>query len=295
MNKVVDLFAGVGGLSLGFEKAGFDVLAAYDAWAAAVAVYSRNLRHPAYLFDLSNEKSAAEHIAQHTPNVIIGGPPCQDFSSAGNRQERKNADLTQSFARIVSFVEPMLFVMENVEQARNSISYAQARKVFEQSGYGLTEVVLNASHCGVPQKRRRFFCIGARDMPDGAFSQCLTDMQTSQPLTVADYMGNEMDIEFYYRHPRNYSRRAIYSIDEPSATIRGVNRPIPPNYPGHPRDAAPTSKARPLTTHERSRIQTFPASWEWHGNKTNIEQMIGNAVPVELGGFIARAIMRTLQ
>ena len=295
MNKVVDLFAGVGGLGLGFEQAGFDVVAAYDVWAKASAVHNRNLSHPVYLFDLSNEKSAARHIAQHSPNIIIGGPPCQDFSSAGKRKERKNADLTQSFARIITLIKPMLFVMENVERARNSMSYARARKVFKGSDYGLTEVVLDASYCGVPQRRKRFFCVGAQNLPDGAFAAHLAGMLASQPLTVADYMKDKIDTQFYYRHPRNYSRRAIYSINEPSATIRGVNRPIPPNYPGHPGDAAPIDKARPLTTQERSRIQTFPTSWKWHGNKTDVEQMIGNAVPVELGGFVARAIMQARQ
>lgn len=295
MNKIIDLFAGVGGLSLGFAQAGFDVVAAYDVWEKARRVYDMNFRHPFYIFDLADEKLAARHICQHSPHIIIGGPPCQDFSSAGKREERKNADLTQSFARIVSIIRPMLFVMENVARVSGSASYAHARKVFKESDYGLTEIVLDASYCGVPQKRRRFFCIGAQSMRDGAFLPSLADMCASEPLTVASYMQNEIDTEFYYRHPRNYSRRAIYSIDEPSATIRGVNRPIPPNYPGHPGDAAPIDKARPLTTAERSRIQTFPASWKWCGSKTDVEQMIGNAVPVNLGGFVASGIARVCQ
>ena len=280
---------------MGFERAGFEVVAAYDSWDQAVAIYDANLHHSVYVFDLSNEKQAIQHVAQHTPDIIIGGPPCQDFSSAGNRKERKNADLTQSFAQIVTGLKPELFVMENVERSRMSESYAFARGMFKRSNYGLTEVVLDASYCGVPQKRKRFFCIGSQNLPDNAFSTYLMDMLASKPLTVADYMKNEIDAEFYYRHPRNYSRRAIYSIDEPSATIRGVNRPIPPNYPGHPRDAAPIHAARPLTTQERSRIQTFPKTWEWQGNKTSVEQMIGNAVPVELGRFVARGIKRAYQ
>lgn len=185
--------------------------------------------------------------------------------------------------------------MENVARTVHSASYAKARRMFERSGYGLTEIILDASQCGVPQKRKRFFCIGAQDMKDSVFEESLVSMLSSQELTVAEYMKDEIDTRFYYRHPRNYSRRAIYSIDEPSATIRGVNRPIPPNYPGHPRDAAPIDRARPLTTLERARIQTFPATWQWQGRKTNVEQMIGNAVPVELGKFVACGIRRVCQ
>lgn len=292
VGRVVDLFAGVGGLSLGFEQAGFEVVAAYDSWEKACYVHAVNMDYPVHVFDLSKENLAAEHIMKHRPNIITGGPPCQDFSSAGKRKEKKNANLTQSFARIVSLVGPEIFVMENVGRARMSSSYSKAREEFKKMGYGLTETVLDASLCGVPQKRKRFFCIGALDMPDGAFSTFFMDMLAEKPMTVADYMGDEIDTEFYYRHPRNYSRRAIYSVDEPSATIRGVNRPIPPNYPGHHLDSAPIEESRPLTTFERSRIQTFPAAWTWVGNKTDVEQMIGNAVPVELGSFVANSILQ---
>lgn len=295
MLRTVDLFSGVGGLGLGFNKAGFDVVAAYDNWKWAATVHVENLNHPLFLIDLSYEKEAVQHIAHFSPQVIIGGPPCQDFSSAGKRVESKNANLTCSFARIVAKLQPEIFVMENVVRARQSASYAFASKLFCKQNYGLTEMVLDASYCGVPQTRKRFFCIGVKDAENGMFSCSLTASQTPEPLTVGEYMGDDIGTNFYYRHPRNYSRRAIYSIDEPSATIRGVNRPIPPNYPGHPRDAAPIEKARPLTPHERSRIQTFPKSWEWSGCKTTVEQMIGNAVPVELGRFVGHAILRELQ
>jgi len=295
MLKTVDLFSGVGGLGLGFQKAGFNVVAAYDNWARAETVHEHNLPHPFYLLDLSDEDEATEHIAQFSPDAVIGGPPCQDFSSAGKREERENADLTGSFARIVAALQPQLFVMENVARARGSASYAGASAMLRESGYKLTEIVLDASYCGVPQCRKRFFSIGLKDMHNGALLQSLAERRSREPLTVAEYMGNEIDTPFYYRHPRNYSRRAIYSVNEPSATIRGVNRPIPPNYPGHPRDAAPIDQARPLTTYERSRIQTFPKSWKWEGSKTDIEQMIGNAVPVELGRFVGRTVLGELQ
>ena len=89
-------------------------------------------------------------------------------------------------------------------------------------------------------------------------------------MSVSDYM--ELDTKFYYRHPRKlYKTGNIFLWMSHRPTIRCVNRPIPPNYPGHPADAAPVNFARPLTTEERARIQTFPANWKWTGSKTEVE------------------------
>lgn len=290
--RTVDLFAGVGGLSLGFVQAGFDIVAAYDNWDRAVDVYSMNFRHAVYNLDLSETSQAIEAVARHEPQVVIGGPPCQDFSSAGKRLERGNASLTESFAEIAVAVRPKLIVMENVVRARASQAYSNARDLISKHGYGITECTLDASLCGVPQRRKRFFAIAIRGKPDGHLDRYFATAIASDALTVGEYLGEEIDTRYYYRHPRNYSRRAVYSLEEPSATIRGVNRPIPPNYPGHPLDAAPVSSARPLTTKERSRIQTFPPDWIWSGTKTNVEQMIGNAVPVALAKFVAEGVRR---
>ena len=83
-------------------------------------------------------------------------------------------------------------------------------------------------------------------------------------MIVREYMKDELDIDYYYRHPRNYSRRAIFSVDEPSPTVRGVNRPIPESYQKHRGDAAdPSENVRPLTTIERARIQTFPDNFKF--------------------------------
>lgn len=290
--RTVDLFAGVGGLSLGFLQAGFDIVAAYDNWDRAVDVYSMNFQHAVYKLDLSETNQAIDAVATHEPEVVIGGPPCQDFSSAGKRQERRNASLTEDFAEIAVAVQPKLIVMENVARARASQAYSNARDLIAKHGYGITECTLDASLCGVPQRRKRFFAIAISGMPHGHLDRYFKDAVASDALTVGEYLGEEIDTRFYYRHPRNYSRRAVYSLEEPSATIRGVNRPIPPNYPGHPLDAAPVSNARPLTTMERSRIQTFPPDWIWSGTKTNVEQMIGNAVPVALAKFVAEGVRR---
>ena len=291
MNKIVDLFAGCGGLSLGFQYAGFNIVAAFEFWDTAALCYEKNFDHPVYRTDLSDVATATKQIKSFAPDIIIGGPPCQDFSQAGKRIEAARASLTSAYAQIVTNIKPQYFVMENVDRAAQIENYAYARTLLKNSGYGLTEIILDASHCGVPQKRKRFFCIGALDAPDGFLDEYFKQNISPKETTLRDYFGNSLDFTYYYRHPRNYSRRAIFSIDEPAPTMRGVNRPVPKGYPGHPNDACELNETiRALTTLERSLIQTFPPNYKWIGSKTDTEQMIGNAVPVKLAEFVARAL-----
>lgn len=293
--RIVDLFAGCGGMSLGFQNAGFDIVGAFEYWHLAADCYAKNFNHPVFNTDLSDVASAIIEIRRLKPDIIIGGPPCQDFSHAGKRIEDKRAGLTESFAEIVTKIGSKWFVMENVDRAQKSDAYATAREIFKTVGYGLTEIVLDSSYCGVPQKRKRFFCIGSLGCEDNFLLDYIKANVGTEETTVRDYFGASLDFEYYYRHPRNYSRRAIYSIDEPAPTVRGVNRPVPKGYPGHPNDACKLNDSiRPMTTLERALIQTFPADFKWLGNKTEMEQMIGNAVPVKLAEFVARALLNHL-
>lgn len=294
MIKVTDLFSGCGGLSLGFEKAGFNIMAAFDFWDEAISVYNRNFTsHISQKADLSDVEKSIELIKSYSPDMIIGGPPCQDFSSAGKRDENNGrGDLTISYANIISSIKPTWFVMENVERIIKSNKLVIAKEIFKDAGYGLTQVVLDASLCGVPQKRKRFFLIGKIGANDEFLLPLLKSRLSKKPMTIFDYLGHSLGVEYYYRHPRSYARRGIFSIHEPSPTIRGVNRPLPQGYSKHPGD--PVDKIeniRPLTTKERSLIQTFPEYFEFIGSKTNIEQMIGNAVPVNLAKYVADCIM----
>ena len=291
MKRVVDLFAGCGGLSLGFRAAGFSIVGAYEMWEAAAACYEANFDHPVFRVDLSDVDASVHHIRALAPDVVIGGPPCQDFSHAGKRVEEKRAALTEAFAEIVAALAPRWFVMENVDRVQGSASYAAARAIFKNAEYGLTEALLGASHCGVPQRRKRYFCIGSKDAEDGFLMDELMSNLSDKETTMRDYFGEALGFTHYYRHPRNYSRRAVYSIDEPSPTVRGVSRPVPPGYPGHPKDAKEIDDSiRALTTRERALIQTFPEDFVWIGKKTDTEQMIGNAVPVNLAAYVAKAL-----
>lgn len=288
---VVDLFAGCGGLSLGFQKAGFDVRAGFDSWESAVDIYNDNLDHEAHVLDLSNTKLAIRTLAPYLEDGvtgIVGGPPCQDFSSAGKRVEGDRADLTERYAEIIVALRPRFFLMENVARALNADAYQRALDVMRAAGYGITVRILDAAFCGVPQSRKRLFAIGVADAADGFLDEALINGLSDKPLTIRDHFRRSpLGIEHYYRHPRSYARRGVFSIDEPSPTVRGVNRPVPDGYPGHHGDTAPAEQVRPLTTRERALIQTFPVKFRWDESKTNVEQMIGNAVPVNLAAYVA--------
>ncbi|MEA5467866.1 DNA cytosine methyltransferase [Spirulina sp. 06S082] len=295
--KGLDLFAGCGGLSLGFQNLGFEILAAYDNWQPALEIYRQNFKHKIYDFNLERWHENLDLFRQFNPNFIVGGPPCQDFSSAGKRNENLgNGNLTIAFAKIVVSLLPQIFVMENVAGFQKTEKYQISKNIFQNAGYGISEKILDASLCNVPQKRKSFFWIGIYRGKDAELIPYLEANLAQKSMTVRDYLQDRLGIQYYYRHPRSYQRRGIFSIDEPSPTIRGVNRPIPKTYKNHPGDAALlSSEIRALTTKERSYIQTFPEDFILTGSKTDREQAIGNAVPVKLAEYVAKCILEYWQ
>ncbi len=290
--RVIDLFAGCGGLSLGFQNAGFDIVAAFDNWDQAISIYSRNFNHPILKRDL-NDVTDISDLEDYSPDIIIGGPPCQDYSSAGHRNEGLGrAKLTLKYAEIITRIKPRYFLMENVPNIQKSEKLEIILKMFAKAGYGISRMVMDASKCGVPQRRKRYVVVGGLNEPNGFLDELLLEGQTEKSMTLRDYFGDSLGFEYYFRVPRSYSRRGIFSIDEPSMTIRGVDRPVPSGYPGHPNDPVPLNPSiRTLTPQERSWIQTFPKDFDWgEGSKTNLNQAIGNAVPVKLAEYIAKCL-----
>ena len=154
----VDLFAGAGGLSLGFKKAGFRTLWAADNSAAAVETFNENVDKNAECVELG----VLSEIPR--PTVIVGGPPCQGFSSAGMRVfgDRRNS-LVSVFTQIVARTRPHAFVFENVE---GFLTSEKGRRVYEllrpliNCGYRIQLRKVNAANFGVPQHRKRVFAIG---------------------------------------------------------------------------------------------------------------------------------------
>lgn len=181
--------------------------------------------------------------------------------------------------------------MENVYNIERMDVLPEALEIFRNAGYGLTRRVLNASLCGVPQIRRRFILVGHLGDKDDFLGELLDSRLSDKQMTVRDYLGDSLGTQYFYMHPRNFQRRGVFTIDEPAVTVRGTNRPIPPAYKRHHADKADISEGvRALTYKERSYLQTFPEEFEFVGSKTDIEQAIGNAVPVKLAEYVARCI-----
>lgn len=319
--RFADLFCGTGGLSCGLVRSDHELVAGFDAWAPALAVYNRNMpghagmpegSEPGRLTDLSKADGALAALASlpEMPEMLVGGPPCQDFSSANHRrQEAEKANLTPIFARIVAEAGTRFFIMENVPNVLNSQAFATAMETYRTAGYGLTGMVLNSSLCGLPQRRKRFILVGAKDAEDGFLVDHVASLMTLDEMSVRQFWadrGLPLGFDHYYRHPHNYGKKAIFSVDEPSPTIRGINRPVPPRYveildeirtgvrAGEmPKNSvAPFPGMRPMNEEERGVVQGFPNGWDWSpaGSKTVRNLMIGNAVPVGMGELVGRAL-----
>lgn len=167
--KAIDLFAGVGGLSLGFEMAGFEIVAAneYDP-AIATAYKENNERTQMIVGDITQldiEKVFGQYKGETT--AVIGGPPCQGFSQKGQRKsilDPRNF-LFKQFYEVVRCVEPAYFVIENVPNlltTEHGHFKHEIEHMFSDIGYTLNSGVLCASDFGVPQDRRRTCIIGKR-------------------------------------------------------------------------------------------------------------------------------------
>lgn len=163
--KIVDLFCGAGGLSLGFQNAGFDIEMANDIEKYSIETYKKN--HPEisekniFLGDISDFlKDKQKELAKQDIDIVVGGPPCQGFSMA-NRQrlidDSRNV-LYKKFVEVVKISKPKFFVMENVKGMLNAAD--QVVEDFKKIGFTSKYKVFNVKDFGVPQNRERLIYIG---------------------------------------------------------------------------------------------------------------------------------------
>ena len=162
----IDLFAGAGGLSIGLEKAGFELIAAtdWDHWSCETL----RANHPNIpvkegdIMDIDLSEFEKE-IGTREIDLIVGGPPCQGFSQLGKQDKNDPRNqLWKQYMRFVEHFKPKLFVMENVPQLLTSGEYENIKATAEKLGYVVREKVLHAVDYGVPQKRKRAIIIGSR-------------------------------------------------------------------------------------------------------------------------------------
>lgn len=164
---VIDLFAGVGGLSLGFEMEGFDILLANEFDQSIATAYKENHKSTNVVVgditSLDLSKVFGEYV--NKIDVVIGGPPCQGFSQKGKRKiinDERNF-LFKHYVEVVKFVKPKYFVMENVPNlltAEKGFFLNEIKGLFKDYGYSIRYGILNAADYGVPQNRRRAIIIG---------------------------------------------------------------------------------------------------------------------------------------
>lgn len=189
----IDLFAGCGGLSLGFEMAGFKSLLAIDNWQDALATYALNRKGVRTLcgdlITLDPYKIKQEYGINDV-DVIIGGPPCQGFSVAGKRTvEDERNKLYKSFVGFVDCFHPIAFVMENVPNILsigNGIVKDSIIKDFEKLGYKVSVQVLTASDYGVPQNRRRAIFVGLLEGKEFIFPESTVKHPVSSKDAISD-------------------------------------------------------------------------------------------------------------
>lgn len=165
--KVIDLFAGVGGLSLGFKLSGFDVLLANEYDASIAAAYMQNHKSTKMVIGDITSLDLKQVFGKYSNkiDVVIGGPPCQGFSQKGQRKtihDDRNF-LFKYFVSVVKMVKPRYFVMENVPNlltAGEGYFRREIEELFNNIGYFLKYRVINSADYGVPQNRKRAVLIG---------------------------------------------------------------------------------------------------------------------------------------
>ncbi|MDD5696531.1 MAG: DNA (cytosine-5-)-methyltransferase [Candidatus Pacebacteria bacterium] len=166
--RVLDLFCGAGGLSIGFKWANYNIVAANDNFKEACSTYRANHKNTLLIEGDITNKDAHHKIIEASKkgkvDIVIGGPPCQGFSHAGKRMiDDPRNFLYKEFVNIVKKIRPKVFLMENVEgllSINKGKTYEEIKDNFKKLGYSITGHKLHAATFGVPQKRKRVVIIG---------------------------------------------------------------------------------------------------------------------------------------
>jgi DNA (cytosine-5)-methyltransferase 1 len=323
--SVAALFAGAGGLDLGFKKAGFQVSWANEYDKAIWASYERNF--PDTNLD---RRSITEVEPGEIPSVdgFIGGPPCQSWSEAGSARgiEDKRGQLFWEYVRLIESKRPLFFLAENVSGIlfnRHNTAFQDILQGFADLGYNVSYGLLNANNYGVPQDRERVIIVGYRTEV-GKFFKPPAEVEPKPDLNKAirDLLGSEVPaLPNNYSNPDTrvlnhefmiggfssmfMSRNRVRAWDQPSFTIQagGRHAPIHPQAPKMKKidkdswvfEPGKEELYRRFTVRECARIQTFPDDYEFiYDRVADGYKMIGNAVPVEFANRLASKISEDL-
>lgn len=322
--KIVSLFSGAGGLDLGFEKAGFDVVWANEYDKDIWETYRKNFPNT-FLDTRSIVKIGTEEIPEC--DGIIGGPPCQSWSEAGALKgiKDKRGQLFFDFIRILRAKKPKFFLAENVSgmlASRHFDALSNIKAFLAESDYNLYFKLINTKEYGVPQDRKRVFFVGIRkdlqfgfDFPDENIykTTLLKDVIYDMPSPIAtkNIANDKLELANHEYMLGGFSsiymsRNRVRSWNEPSFTIQASARhaPIHPQAPKmlfveqNKRIFVPESEHlyRRLSVRECARIQTFPDQHIFHyKNIAAGYKMVGNAVPCKIAYILAKQIKDTIE
>lgn len=326
--NIVSFFAGAGGLDLGFQNAGFNVIWANEYDKEIWETYQKN--HPHTVLD---KRSIVNVPSDEVPECdgIIGGPPCQSWSEAGAMKgiEDKRGQLFFDFIRILEAKQPKFFLAENVSGmllGRHSPALENIKELFRNAGIGyeLSFEMVNACDYNVPQDRKRVIFVGIRkdlgfkyefqkpNFPKLTLQDAISDLKENvlPAKTNNKTNGNNCAIPNHEYMTGGFStifmsRNRVRSWDEQSFTIQagGRHAPIHPQAPKmkfieqNIRVFVPGQEHlyRRLSVRECARVQTFPDDFIFHYDNISAGyKMIGNAVPINLAHFLANTIKQQI-
>lgn len=293
---VLDLFAGCGGLALGFEAQGFETTG-FEMDEDYCATYRRNLKG----LCIQSVLTPATDYPQ--AKVIIGGPPCQPFSVIGKQKGLIDArDGFPAFLSAINKIKPDIWLFENVRGLyyRNKWYLNSIVQKLRSTGYLVEVKLLNASNFGVPQNRERVIVVGHRGkfafppISQGKITsgQALGEMAAQIP-DDAKFLTPEMDAYIAKYEKASYCivPRDLH-LDRPARTLTCRNLAAPTG--DMMRVRLPDGRRRRLTVREAARLQSFPDWFVFEGNEESQFYQIGNAVPPLMAYALASSIREYL-
>ena len=290
--KVVDLFAGCGGLSLGFEANGFETIG-YEMDENASNTYNKNLIGKCINTKLSIESEYPK------ADLVIGGPPCQPFSVGGKQLGLKDSrDGFPVFLSAVRKLNPEVLLFENVRGMlyKNKWYLREVIDKLEELGYHISYALLNAKTFEVPQNRERVIVIGSKNRID-------LPKKVNRTITAGQALGNlafqfDDDSKFFTESMDKYvakyekashcvNPRDLY-LDRPARTLTCRN--LAGATGDMHRVRLKDNRRRRITVREAARLQSFPDSFEFVGTETHQYNQIGNAVAPNFAYHLAQHI-----
>lgn len=210
-NKILDLFCGVGGLSYGFEKQGYEVILGIDLWEDAIKTYNYNRKNKVgKCLDIHelNEEFLKKLNKNGEIIGIVGGPPCQGFSTVGTRDINDPRNhLYKEYCRIVETIQPEFFVIENVRgmlTLGNGFFKEDIENRFGALGYKISNRILNAKNYGVPQSRERVFFIGLKNIHFN-----FDDLDVLSEISTEEAIGDLPSLDGKSAEPEKYSYETL--------------------------------------------------------------------------------------